>query len=171
MSSQHFLLVSPEFEVTLQTIAESDGENLRQWKNANRFSFFFQDIITPEQQAKWFQGYLGRENDYMFIVRRGGLLVGCMGFRLLDQHADIYNVIRANKELDSRGLMGSAMRLMCSFIAADFSRDIGARVLRSNPAVEWYRKLGFHEIARHDTFVEIELDMIRFRPCSFHKVV
>jgi len=171
MSSQCFFLRSPDLPVTLQTIAESDCENLRQWKNANRFSFFFQEIITPEQQAQWFRGYLGRENDYMFIVQREGLSVGCMGFRMLEHNADIYNVIRASPLPSGKGSMSHAMRLICSFLVAGFSSEISARVLRSNPAIQWYRKNGFREAAVHDTFVEMKLDLVHFRPCAFEKVV
>ncbi len=167
---EHFTLVSPDANIALRTIAESDLENLRQWKNANRFAFFFQDVVTPEQQTAWFQGYLERSKDYMFIVQSEKRSIGCMGFRLLDNQADIYNVILGNPEMGGKGLMSKAMRLMCSYIAADFSQDISAQVLRSNPAIGWYRKNGFRESAAHDTYVEVKLDLTQFRPYPFEKV-
>jgi hypothetical protein len=154
----------------LRTITVADLENLREWKNAHRFAFFYQAIITPEQQDKWFQGYLERANDYMFVVQRGHEPAGCMGFRLLDQHADIYNVILGRPESGGKGLMSWAMRLMCSFIAADFTRDIGAQVLLSNPARAWYCKNAFCEIVSFDTYVQIQLDWSQFQPCAIQRI-
>lgn len=167
---KNFSLTSPEFDVTLRAIIPADLENLREWKNTNRFAFFYQAIITPEQQAQWFAGYLKRANDYMFIVESAGQAVGCMGFRMLDQHADIYNVIRGRSERGDKGALSQALRLLCSFIAADFTRDIGAQVLLSNPARAWYQKNAFCETRFLETYVEIQLDWAQFRPCAFQKI-
>jgi ribosomal protein S18 acetylase RimI-like enzyme len=161
------ILTSPELDISLRTITEDDLENLRVWKNTHRFGFFYQEIITPEQQQKWFHDYLARDNDWMFIVQCASGTIGCMGFRMREQFADIYNVIRAHS--GNPGAMGRALRLLCSFIADDFTRDIRARVLQNNPARRWYQQNGFTEIACHDTFVEIQLDWSRFQPCSFQK--
>ncbi|MEW5718055.1 MAG: GNAT family N-acetyltransferase [Chloroflexota bacterium] len=165
----NFSLTSPEFDVVLRAITPADLEHLREWKNANRFAFFYQEIIAPEQQARWFQGYLERAHDYLFIVERAGQAIGCMGFRMLDQRADIYNVLRGQPEHGSKGVMSQALRLLCSFIAADFTRDISAQVLLSNPARAWYRKNAFCETRFFDTYVEAQLDWSQFRPCAFQK--
>jgi RimJ/RimL family protein N-acetyltransferase len=168
--NDNFSLACPEFDVTLRAITSADLENLREWKNANRFAFFYQEIITPEQQARWFQDYLERAHDYMFVVQRVGQAVGCMGFRMLEQRADIYNVIRGQPESGGKGAMSQAMRLLCSFIAADFTRDIGAQVLLSNPARAWYRKNAFRETKFFDTYVEVQLDWAQFQPCAFQRI-
>ena len=168
-----FRLTSATFEdVTLRTVTERDGENLRQWKNVNRFLFFFQDVITPEGQKEWFKGYLNRENDYMFIILFcGNLPMGCMGFRLIRGQADIYNVILGLQEMRKKGLMSKAMKLMCSYILSDFTPHIGLKVLRSNSsAVEWYKKNGFYEVTRHEKFLELQLDTVEFQPCEFQKL-
>jgi RimJ/RimL family protein N-acetyltransferase len=166
---ESFALTSPECDITLRAITEGDLENLRVWKNTHRFAFFYQEIITPEQQQEWFQNYLTRAHDYMFIVECADESIGCMGFRLIEQYADIYNVIRARADL-GKGAMSQALRLLCSFIAADFTRDIRARVLLTNPARVWYRKNAFAEMASHDTYIEMQLDWSRFRVCSFRKI-
>lgn len=167
--NRSFILASPDFggDLALRTIVEADCEDLRQWKNANRFSFFHQEIITPQQQREWFAGYLARDDDYMFILSVRDRAIGCMGFRLLDDHADIYNVILADALLGGKGWMSQALRLMCSYILSDFTRDIRAKVLRSNPALDWYLKNGFRRRAEHETYFEIELDADQFQICSF----
>lgn len=161
-----FGLSSPELPGTALRLADpGDLEDLRLWKNANRGSFFYQDIILPEQQRHWFQGYLGRSDDYMFVVLNGGNPVGCMGFRMLGQGADVYNVIRGRPG----GSMLDAMRLMCSFVAGSFTRDIGALVLAANPAREWYRRCAFRESKILESHVEVQLDWEAFRPCGFER--
>ena len=167
---EKFSVTCPEFDVTLCAITPADLENLREWKNAHRLCFFYQEIITPEQQAKWFRDYLERADDYMFVTESAGQPVGCLGFRMLDQSADIYNVILGRSESGGKGVMSRAMRLLCSFIAAEFTRDIGAQVLLSNPARGWYRKNAFRETQSFETYVEIQLDWSQFQPCAFQKI-
>jgi RimJ/RimL family protein N-acetyltransferase len=166
---EHFTLTCLALDVALRAIIAADLENLREWKNAHRFAFFYQAMITPEQQGKWFQDYLERATDYMFVVQRGSEPIGSMGFRLLDQRADIYNVIRGRRERGGKGLMSQALRLLCSFIAADFTRDIGAQVLLSNPARAWYRRNAFRETEFFDTYVQVQLDWSQFQLCAVQK--
>ena len=163
--NKRITLKCSSFDVSLRTIAKTDLENLRQWKNTHRFSFFFQDLISSEQQSAWFEGYLGRPNDYMLMIINKGHPIGCLGFRLQNGTADVYNVILGNPALGKRGLMSQAMQLMCSYIATNFTHTIVAQVLTNNPAIEWYNKNGFYENLRHDTYVEMELDMAKFSTC------
>ena len=60
--------------------SETDQDSLRRWKNDHRTSFFYQEIIQPEQQLKWFQKYQDRSDDYMFMVEEDGCPIGCMAF-------------------------------------------------------------------------------------------
>lgn len=161
-------LTSSEFDrLLLRSIAEADQENLRRWKNANRLAFFYQEVISPEDQAKWFEGYLEREHDWMFVVDAMGEAIGCMGFRLMHSAADVYNVILGNPSMGGQGWMRNAMRLMCSYVVAEFTREIKVKVMRSNQALGWYRKIGFYEYATHDTFLDLKLDLTWFQSCKF----
>lgn len=164
--NQRFTLTAPELDVALRTITEADLENLRQWKNANRFSFFFQDIIAPEQQAQWFRNYLQRPNDYMFIVTYAGQSIGCLGFRFIDNSVDVYNVIRGISDAGQRGSMSQALRLMCSYILSQSTAEIIAQVLLANPAITWYQKNGFDRHAEHPNYVVMKLNRSRFAPCA-----
>ena len=60
--------------------------------------FSDQEIITPEAQGRWFKNYQERPDDWMFVVRVEGQTIGCMGFRLIDLEADVYNVILGGPE-------------------------------------------------------------------------
>jgi RimJ/RimL family protein N-acetyltransferase len=145
---QSVTLSSPETPgIFLRAAGRDDCEDLRGWKNANRESFFFRQVITPEAQRVWFEAYLERADDYMFMVevalpepRRS---IGCMGVRQQDGKADVYNVILGDARYQGQGVMASAFRLMCSFARQRLAPEVVAQVLTSNPAIGWYRKQGF----------------------------
>jgi hypothetical protein len=151
----------------LRTIDASDCDRLREWKNANRSGFFFQGLIDPEGQRRWFEGYLDRPQDFMFMVETAGERIGCMGFRMLEGAADVYNVIRG--EEGPSGHMSTAFRVLCSFARATFSSPVLARVLKTNPAVAWYRKNVFDIAAEEEMHYLMRLDEARFEPVPFLK--
>lgn len=139
-------------KTALRSITDADQENLRTWKNKHRTSFFYQEIITPEQQKEWFRKYLGRQNDYMFIVEEEPMgenaekercPVGCLAFRLEDDSTiDLYNIIRGRESVNVT--MKDAMHLMLNYIKTYFpDKRIKCDVLKDNPAVLWYKKCGF----------------------------
>jgi RimJ/RimL family protein N-acetyltransferase len=163
-----FLLLSNAVPgVSLRTAMIFDCDDLRAWKNAHRMFFFFQDVITAEGQRRWFEAYLQRPDDWMFVVRAVDESVGCMGFRSRDGQADIYNVILGRSEYGSRGVMARALQLMCSYARARLRCEIVARVLKGNPAITWYKKRGFDVVSEEDTHYFIKLADERFTALAF----
>jgi len=169
---QFFLLTSDVFpDGYLRSIAESDCENLRAWKNKYRHSFFYQEVISPEDQIRWFQGYLSRTDDYMFMVGDDSD-VGCMGFRLLEGKIDVYNVIRGIPDRGRKGLMRQAIQIMCAYALSSYGCEVGCKVLIYNPAIAWYEGCGFFKRTKCDTYFEMvlnqDLTQIPFRvePCK-----
>lgn len=140
----------------LRSIGPGDLEDLRRWKNDNRQAFFFKDVITPEGQKKWFEGYVERPQDFMFVVEAEGMKVGCMGFRIIDGAADCYNIIGAPQGR-GKGYLGAAMEAMCAHIAGKHTRKISCKVLKTNPAVKWYEKRGFKIAADKGDHWQMEL--------------
>ena len=96
-------------------------------------------------QETWYAGYQARPNDFMFVVEHDGAKIGCMGFRAEGGAVDAYNIIAAPGGA-GKGLMKEAMALMCSYAAAEYSRNIGCLVLKDNPATGFYRACGFSVI-------------------------
>jgi RimJ/RimL family protein N-acetyltransferase len=129
--------------VILRSIVQSDIEDLRIWKNDHRKYFFYQELIDSEQQKKWFSQYQKRKNDFMFMIQFKNCYVGCMGFRLLNNYADIYNVILGRKEYLGKHIMSHALQMMISFILDKYSNNVTAKVLVTNPAFKWYQKNNF----------------------------
>ena len=167
---ESFLLSSDALpHLRLRTIDASDCELLRQWKNANRTSFFFQGVIDPDGQRRWYEDYRDRPQDFMFMVEAGGERAGCLGFRSFEGTLDVYNVIRGDVRGGAPGLMSAALRLLCSYGRASFPSPVVARVLKTNPAVPWYEKNGFGIAADHETYYLMRLDEARFTPLPFSR--
>lgn len=164
-----FILHSRPLAISLLTISRLDCDDLRQWKNANRFSFFFQELITPEQQELWFNQYELRQDDVMFMVVESKERIGCMGYRMIGSAADIYNVIRNPARSRGSGGMSRGLKLLCSYLRSLGIRNIRLKVLASNPAKNWYVQNGFQQCASYPDHVELKLAEDRFQPVDFEK--
>ena len=153
---RHLILRSDAVTVCLRSVEPPDCENLRVWKNENRRSFFYQNLISPDEQMAWFRAYRERPDDHMFIVS-GPPDVGCMGFRLEDGPVDVHNVIRGGAGAGRRGEMRDALHLMCSYAMTRYACEVGCKVLIENPAVAWYERCGFVRRAMRENYYEMVL--------------
>ena len=156
MSSERLQLASNDLpQLTVRAILEEDIESLRTWKNAYRDRFFFQDVITPEMQQEWFQAYLLREHDFMFVVMHADQRVGCLGFRLLADRIDFYNVI-VDSHSARKGYMSHALDLLCDAARKRYPRlPVMVSVLRSNPDMKWYLERGFTVTSEQAAHMEL----------------
>ena len=137
----------------LRPIEYKDIEKLRIWKNQNRRAFFHKEVITPVQQYLWYNDYMTKEDDLMYIVEYQDIPVGCMGYRLMEDHIDIYNVILGNKKFGGKGLMSKALQIMCGRIWEHYNEDIIVKVLNTNhKAISWYSNNGFTQIFLTDDY-------------------
>ena len=160
-------------DMRLRMIDISDIGELREWKNANKNSFFLRDDITPEQQGTWYANFRERENDFMFVVeQRVGdewQKVGCMGFRLLPDEGcvDGYNIIRSRRFNGASFSMSDAFIAMLAYADAEYpDQPIRVKVLSGNPAVEWYERNGFATIDEKDGYKLMEVDKQRLEDVS-----
>ena len=166
MSQQKILITVPAHtDLRLRSIDQNDIENLRNWKNANKQSFFLNQDITPEQQANWYRNFSAREHDHMFIVEQlhegAWQSIGCMGFRKLEEEGcvDAYNIIRAVKISPASFTMSEAFLLMLAYAAKLYpGLPLEVKVLSHNPAVAWYQKNHFSIRNTTDNYHRMELD-------------
>ena len=63
------------------SLKRDELENLRKWKNKNKYSFFFQKEISKINNQKWFNLYEKRPYDLIFVSSFKGNNFGCMGIR------------------------------------------------------------------------------------------
>lgn len=149
------IIIIPEekYGFYLKSISEEDIEHIRNWKNDNRRSFFYQGIISREQQKIWFDQYCSRENDYIFMVMsESNVGIGCLGFRKKDEEIDIYNVLRGVRNTPCISIH-DAMHALIAYISQKYSMHIKCDVLKDNPAVGWYKKCGFDILEEKEYYV------------------
>jgi len=62
-----------KYGIILERLKEGDIEIVRQWRNSDpvRLNMKYQDIITPEQQRKWFNSINNLRFNYMMIYYQG----------------------------------------------------------------------------------------------------
>lgn len=129
--------------LSLRSIEETDISLLRLWKNKNRKIFFHKSIISKKDQLEWYKGYTKREDDYIFIIEKSNVSVGCIGFRKLSDCIDLYNLIIDSK-FKKCGYMREALNLLLPAIKKRYKDFIiSAKVLKTNNASSWYLKNGF----------------------------
>ena len=147
-----------ERSLFLRSVEECDQARLRVWKNRNRKSFFFQEVITRTMQKEWFKDYSADPDNLLFMVEKGHIPVGCIGFKLRREGAEIYNCILGHQSLKRQGVMSQALRMMCAFIRTRGVGQIFLKVLRTNTAAQkWYLKNQFEKISSHKQYDRFEL--------------
>ncbi len=99
------------------------------------------------------------EDDYIFMVTLNGIKIGCMGYRKNNGLIDIYNVMLGKNEFARKGLMGRALRMLCSYLYDNIGGDITTKVIYDNQAKLWYRKNGFKEINTIEDYLLLKLDI------------
>jgi hypothetical protein len=160
-SSKHLnQQATDEMSVSLCLATRSDIELLRKWKNANIQSFFHQAQISTSQQEEWFDGYLKRGDDYMFIASLNEKIrFGCLGCRYVKSIGwDLYNIINGLSFTQRKGLMSTALQQLLSFCECRPAASITLKVLASNPARFWYEKNGFACLEVNSDYVLMEYD-------------
>lgn len=150
-------------DMRLRSINSTDIELLREWKNRHRFSFFYQNIITPEQQMRWYEKFCASKNDFMFMVeqlfKNTFVPIGCMGYREENGAIDVYNIMRGIYLEEASFAFKDAFLLMNAYIVHTGYNDITCRVLKSNPALNWYLKNGFRQIQDCNDHYLLKLDI------------
>lgn len=146
--------------LVLRSIEEKDLENLRNWKNDNRKAFFYQEIITPQQQREWFLSYLKDPDNTMFVVEYENRPVGCLGYKLQEGTPDIYNVILSDPEFKRRGIMSNALKMMDSYLYRIGYREVTLKVIKSNiEAINFYKKNGYEILKDEETYYLMGLSL------------
>jgi RimJ/RimL family protein N-acetyltransferase len=143
----------------LRSIGADDIECLRKWKNDHRQFFFHKAPISAEEQQAWFRRWSQNVHDHMFIVVADGGAIGCLGVRVFEGTADAYNIILGDKRFHGRGIMSAALHALGAFALLLYPElPVRVRVLATNPAVGWYARNGFRQVAGNSEYVTLEWD-------------
>ena len=143
----------------VRSVCEDDIDILRSWKNDHKEYFFHKTEITKAQQIQWYKSFSRRVDDHIFVVLDAANYVGCVGARCLDENVDLYNIILGDKNYKGKHVMTKALWAVASICTLLYEEmPINVRVLKSNPAINWYKKIGFAISSEAEGFVNMELD-------------
>lgn len=154
------LPVSHPVEAILRPVAtrgdclnHADVRVLTEWRNRFVQAFLTEFQASEARTARWLTDIVGTDDSrilFMLDNARSGQTIGYMGLALIDWE-------RATGEADAivrgrqapRGLMKRALLTLLSWARTHLGlKSIGVRVRSDNPAIEFYRKLGFEEVRR-----------------------
>ena len=160
-TKQDIIHSSENSSFRLREIDSMDLPLIREWKNQNSNHFFYNKFITDKEQLDWYENYKLRKDDHMYVVElrkaENWKKVGVMGYRIIDNHIDIYNVIRGIPSHEESFSMGQSLQALVSNIKKKHPKtSISCKVLKQNPAVQWYEKNGFKTLETHDSFILME---------------
>jgi len=105
----NFGMVTKSLRITPMT--QTDSEKFRELRNReeNREWFIYKKEISREEQEKWYEAYLSRENDYMFAVYTNdgsNSFIGAMAIYDVDleqKRAEIGRLIIDSQQSAGRG--------------------------------------------------------------------
>lgn len=141
----------------IRSILMRDLESLRSWKNINMQCFFHNREIGEKDQEDWYKLYLTRDEDFMFIVGPPSVRIGCIGVRHLRELSewDIYNVILGDLNFKGSGIMSVALIETIDFAVSLRTLPVTLRVLKTNPAIGWYKKNMFVVDCEEDSSIKM----------------
>jgi RimJ/RimL family protein N-acetyltransferase len=152
--------------VRLRLLEERDLPATLAWRNQDHIRkwFFFSDVITPEQHRRWFDAYLGRDDDFVFVIEETEELrrpVGQVALYKIDWAAgtaEFGRLMIGDAEAQGRGLARLATAcLVDEALGAWGLRSVHLEVRTGNePALAVYRSTGF-------AVVSSDADIVRMR--------
>ena len=139
--------------IQLRLLAESDLMMTLAWRNQEHIRkwFIHPDIISPEQHRKWFEEYVERDNDFLFIIEETqnlGKPVGQISLYNIDwseNRGEFGRLLIGDPEGIGRGLAKEATRAALQLAFETFRlQEVFLQVFRHNvTAIAFYQGCGF----------------------------
>jgi RimJ/RimL family protein N-acetyltransferase len=131
---------------------DDDVRALSEWRNRFVSSFLTEFEALEEQTARWLTDVIGPDDTrILFMVDdANGQTIGYMGLAFIDWENSLGEadaIVRGRAA--TAGLMKRALLTLLNWAHGQVGLNhLGVRVRSDNPAVEFYRKLGFEEVRR-----------------------
>jgi len=133
-------------------ISKTDVEALTAWRNKYVTSFLTEFNATPEQTTQWLTNVVGPDDTrILFMIDDlSGRPFGYMGIAFInwDEHyVEADAIVRGDSA--PPGTMAACLKTLLGWAKNGLGlTNIHVRVRSDNPAVEFYKKLGFREEKR-----------------------
>lgn len=139
--------------VRLRLLREDDLSMTLAWRNQDHIRkwFIHSDVILPEQHKKWFQSYLEKDNDFVFIIEEIRDLkkpigqVSLYNINWTESKAEFGRLLIGEDDARRKGFPREATRLLLNFGFNAFDLvEIELEVKRNNvSSISLYELLGF----------------------------
>jgi RimJ/RimL family protein N-acetyltransferase len=137
-------------DVRLRLIERADLEMTLGWRNQNREWFLDSSVLSMDQHLAWFEQYLAREDDYVFIIERmpSNEPAGQISLYNIDKQtkkAEYGRLIIGDWSARRQGIAATATKTLIDYAFKNLGVEtITLEVLENNfPAIALYRKCGF----------------------------
>ncbi len=133
-------------------LASDDVACLTKWRNRFVTSFLTEFVATDVQTGRWLTDVVGPDDTKLLFMADGldGRTFGYLGIAFIDWergYGEADAVVRGGHA--TPGTMGTALRTLMAWARSELGlAEIGVRVRSDNPALGFYRKLGFVEKSR-----------------------
>ena len=139
-------------DAILRMLTEADLSRTLDWRNhpESRRWFLSTDVITPEQHRAWFEKYLLREDDWVFIIDVATVPRAQVSLYEIDGDSAEFGRLLVDPSARGQGLAHEAT-LMCLSAARDRLglQRLTLQVRHDNaPALRVYERAGFTQSGR-----------------------
>jgi diamine N-acetyltransferase len=131
------------------------------WRNRDEVRVWFKtrEPLVPESHRAWFESYVRRDNDFLFIIEESGRAVGQASVYKVDwkkREAEVGRFVR-DPDAAGRGLMREACAELLGFCATRFQLVyVYLEVFAENKrATAFYQRLDFVEERRYDGLIRM----------------
>lgn len=169
-------MIIKKYGIALKRLTEQDIELVRTKRNdkAIREKMFYQKIISPEEQLKWFKS-INNSLNYYFIIEYNNKKIGLT-------HGKIVSYTNAISEgglfIWDKKYQNTHIPVLASVCMTDLTfyvlkmKKAMAKVRFDNDtALTYNEKLGYKEVARANNEVLIELDLLSYESSEIKKLV
>jgi RimJ/RimL family protein N-acetyltransferase len=151
--------------VRLRPLREEDLASTLTWRNQDRVRrwFLHSEVITPAQHRQWFEEYVERDDDFVFLIEETRELrkpVGQVALYRIDwagRRAEYGRLMIGEAGATGRGLGREATNVLVEYAIGPLGlREIELTVLADNaPAIAIYRGCGFRQEERDGDIVRM----------------
>jgi len=151
--------------VRLRPLRESDLASTLTWRNQDHVRRWFlrSEVITFAQHRRWFDGYLERDDDFVFLIEETQELRKAIGqvalYRIdwVERRAEYGRLMIGEADATGRGLGREATSVLLEYATGTLGlREIELTVLADNaPAIAIYRGCGFRQEEREGNLIRM----------------
>lgn len=147
--------------ISLRLIEESDLEQTLFWRNRDGARIWFKTSaeLTLSQHQAWFNSYLKKDDDFLFIVEAANKMVGQASIYGIDweqRSAEIGRFLAA-PDCSGKGYIGAACKALLSLGSTELGlRYFFLEVMENNTrAIHLYQRQGFQEECRYNGLIRM----------------